>query len=48
MAHLFFFSYARAITKRTADSELVRIFREALEGDVEQLLDNVAEDTYFF
>jgi hypothetical protein len=48
MSHLFFFSYARANAKRTADSDLVRTFREALEGDVEQLLGNVAEEICFF
>jgi hypothetical protein len=48
MSHLFFFSYARANAKRTADSDLVRTFREALEGEVEQLLGNVAEEVCFF
>jgi TIR domain len=48
MPHLFFFSYARANTKRTADSDLVRTFREALEGDVEQLLGNSADEICFF
>jgi hypothetical protein len=48
MPHLFFFSYARANTKRSADCQLVRTFREALESDVEQLLGNVAEEICFF
>lgn len=48
MSHLFFFSYARANTKRAADSDLVKRFREALEGEVEQLLGNVTEEICFF
>lgn len=48
MSHLFFFSYARANTKRMADSNLVREFREALEGEVEQFLGQVDEEICFF
>jgi hypothetical protein len=48
MPHLFFFSYARANTKRTADNDLVRTFRETLESEVEQLLGNVTDEVCFF
>ncbi len=39
---------ARANAKKAADNDLVRTFREALEGEVETLLGNVADDICFF
>jgi hypothetical protein len=48
MSHLFFFSYARVNMKRAADGELVRAFREALEGEVDQLLGGTTEEICFF
>ena len=48
MSHLFFVSYARANTKRAADSELVRSFVEELESYVVQSMEKVPEEACFF